>query len=135
MYLEGKVKELITQGSYSIAEVARIVGVSYQAMHNICSGKSTPSLESLEKLANIFNVSMDIFFDREIQDSLRCENRIGHNVSGQNVMVKGDIVISEYQKEIAHLKESISAKNEIIKEKDNLIAEKERVIQLLNPKS
>lgn len=138
MYIESKVKELITGTKFSVAELARIVGVSYQAMHNICNGKSTPSLDNLEKLANIFNVSMDIFFDRNIQDSAKYENRIGHNVSGQNVMVHGDITISECKKEIEHLSSIICEKDTqigLLKDNNNMLREllsnKEKMIEMM----
>ena len=102
-----------TQGLNQV-QLADKLGTTKQSISNWENDNIVPSVDMLEKIADFFNMPIDFFFNREIDIS---NLNIGHQVKGNGNNVSGDITLSEYQKEIAHLKE--------------LLAEKERTIQIL----
>lgn len=58
-----KIKELAARKKMSLAELERQAGLSSGSITKW--GKSSPSLDKLEKVANILNVSLDYLADRE----------------------------------------------------------------------
>ena len=98
-----------------------------------------PTVKTLEKVANFFDVSMDVFFDRQFSSS----NTVG-NISGSGNNIQNghngriSVAQSSNEKEIEHLKsllmekeQMIKEKEQMVKEKDQMIKEKERFIQML----
>lgn len=92
-------------------------GISRATLDNIISGKTDTTVSRLEKVADFFGVSMDLFFERTVS----VPPRIGNNVkiTGSKNRVKNEINLSDMQKEkeIEHL--------------NQLLAEKERLIKVL----
>lgn len=99
----------IQQNTFSIE-----TGISKSNLWVWGEGTSKPGADALEKIADYFNVPIDFFFDRKIDTS---GINIGHQLKSNGNKVSEDMTLSEYQKEIVHLKE--------------LLAEKERTIQIL----
>lgn len=92
-------------------------------MESVINGN--PTVKTLEKVADFFKVSMDIFFEREV-----CFSKDGHRIGSVNgngnKVQQGHInVMQESQeREIQHL-------NARLEEKERLLEEKERLIQVL----
>lgn len=82
------------------------------------NGRSVPRVDSIEEIADYFDVPIDYFFVRNFGQK---EQDLGHKVSGNGNTVSGDITLNEYRAENAHLKE--------------LLDEKERTIQILLKKT
>ena len=85
-------------------------------MESIINGN--PTVKTLEKVADFFKVSMDLFFDREMP----LTNTVG-NISGTGHKIQNgqnNVMQESQEKEITHLKE--------------LLKEKERLIQVLMKK-
>lgn len=58
----------------TMSEVARLLGVSQQAYSKYESGMREPNFEKLVKIADIFGVTLDYLFGRDISKSLIEEN-------------------------------------------------------------
>lgn len=108
-----KIRELCETKDGGVKRLAEEIGMSEQNLHR-CITLNKIQAGELEKIANIFDVPIGYFFDKDAGNS---NINIGHQVKGNGNKVSGDITLSECQKEIAHLKE--------------LLAEKERTIQIL----
>jgi len=61
----------ITRGNDTQADVARIIDVSTNAYTDYESGRSEPDLETLEKIANLYEVSIDYLMDRKYERIIR----------------------------------------------------------------
>lgn len=122
MFEPSRIQTLIESKSISKKEFCKIIGITVQTLDNTMKGAEIGS-RKLERIADYFKVPIDYFYNREI-DINHPDNSIGHHVNGNGNKISGDISISEYKKEIIHLKE-------IIKEKQTIIEEKERTIQIL----
>lgn len=57
-YIE-RIKDLMNEERISQAELARSVGISQSAVCNWLNGKKEPSIDSLWRLADFFDVSVD----------------------------------------------------------------------------
>lgn len=63
MYL--KLKELIKKSDLTGKEIAEKIGISITAMSSIVNEKSTPSLETYKKIADLLGVGLsDLFEDK-----------------------------------------------------------------------
>jgi transcriptional regulator with XRE-family HTH domain len=116
MYKGLKVNELIESRKMKIKEFQDALGISYNSYRAIVDGN--PTVNTLEKVADFFNVPMDLFFDREIS----LTNTVG-NISGTGHKIQNgqnNVMQESQEKEITHLKE--------------LLKEKERLIQVLMKK-
>ena len=80
-----------------------------------------PTVRTLEKVADFFKVSMDIFFEREVSFSKEGHTIGAVNGNGNKVQQgHGNVMLNSQEKEIEHLKA--------------LLDEKERLIQVLMSK-
>ena len=113
MFIGERINNLLEERKITKVNLYTSIGMSGPGLDKIIAGANV-RVGSLEKIANFFNVSMDYFFDREIDTT---SIRIGHHVNGTGNNVSGDITLSECQKELAHLQQ--------------LLEEKERTIQIL----
>lgn len=108
-----KLKDLILKRRLTHKEVYEAAGIKRETFYSFAR-TIAPNSSNLEKIADVLHCKIDDFFDREVE----CTSiKIGHNVKGNDNKVSGDITLSEYKKEVEHLKE--------------LLAEKERTIQIL----
>lgn len=114
MFNGQKVKELLEERKITKVTLYNYIGITKKTLDNIINGETVPNGNKIELIANFFKVSIDYFFDRQIETS---SYNIGHHVNGNGNKVSGDITLSECQKEVEHLRE--------------LLAEKERTIQIL----
>ncbi len=114
MFRADKLATLIEASKYSKKDICKKVEISVQALDNTLKGAEIGS-RKLERIADLFRVPMDYFYDREVEIDERWH--IGHSVNGNGNKVVGDIPLSEYRREIEHLKQ--------------LLKEKERTIQIL----
>lgn len=60
-----KIKYLRDKNNLSIRGLAERIGVHANVIHQWEQGRTSPSMASLERLVNTFNVSPEYFFDRE----------------------------------------------------------------------
>lgn len=63
-YIE-RIKDLMSEERISQAELARSVGISQSAVCNWLNGKKEPSIDSLWRLADFFDVSVDYIIGRK----------------------------------------------------------------------
>ena len=111
MYNGQIIKQLLAEKNIQNKELLNYLGTeANSSLSQIVNGN--PTVRRLEKVADFFGVSMDVFFNRE-----KPYVSIGHTINGNGNKVSGDIQLHECQKEIEHLKE--------------LLNEKERLIQVL----
>lgn len=96
--MELKIKEVLKENKTTVVALAEAVGITQPNMSNIVNGKSTPSLETLEKIANALNVPITSLFKEEANEELTA--LIQH---------KGDFykasTIAELEKIVAEIKE------------------------------
>lgn len=114
MYDPQRILDLISKRHLKLVDVYTGIGISRQAFSALTSGKSKPSFDNLERMADFFQVPIDYFFGRDISQYVNSGTQVNGNVVG------GDLVVNE----INHLKD-------LLAEKDILLAEKERTIQIL----
>ena len=112
MFIPSKIEQLIIDNKLTKKSFCEKVSISVQGLDNILKGADLGS-SKLERIADFFKLPIDYFFDRDIN----VDNSIGHHVNGNGNKVVGDISLSEYRREIEHLKQ--------------LLKEKERTIQIL----
>ena len=61
-------KSLIDASTLSAPKVAEATGMSARKLYNYISGRTVPPLEELVKLADYFNVSLDLIAGRNISN-------------------------------------------------------------------
>lgn len=62
--MELKIKEVIKEKNFTVVALASAIGITQPNMSNIVNGKSTPSLETLEKIATALGVHITELFDQ-----------------------------------------------------------------------
>lgn len=125
------INKLIEEKNTTKKALSDYVGISYNQIFRIIDGKAMPQADNLEKIADFFDVAIDLFFDRKPTANNQPSQNIGHTVTGLVNNVTGDISLSECQKELDHLRELLAGKDRIIEEKEKMIDEKERLITVL----
>ena len=75
------IREVLEKKDIKVSSLAEMVGITRANMSNIVNGKSTPSLDTLERIANALNVDITDLFKK---------NDSGEDVNGF-VRVKGTI--------------------------------------------
>lgn len=58
-----KIKALLDKSNKTSYQISKDTGISQTAFSNWKSGRSEPNLESLKKLADYFNVSIEYFLE------------------------------------------------------------------------
>ena len=113
MFIGERINKLLEERKITKVNLYTSIGISGPGLDKMIAGANV-RVGSLEKIADFFNVPIDYFFDRELDNA---HINIGHHVNGIGNNVSGDITLSECQKELAHLQQ--------------LLEEKERNIQIL----
>ena len=103
------ISSLIENSNVKKVDVYRYANIEKVTLDNIIKGTSIPNCKTLERIADFFGVSMDVFFNRE-----KPYVSIGHTINGNGNKVSGDIQLHECQKEIEHLKELLNEKERLI---------------------
>lgn len=62
--MELRIKEVIKEKKFTVVALASAIGITQPNMSNIVNGKSTPSLETLEKIATALGVNITELFDQ-----------------------------------------------------------------------
>jgi len=70
--MELRIKEILKEKGFTSIWLASQVGITQPNMSNIVSGKSNPSLETLEKIANTLNVPIADLFEQPATDIINC---------------------------------------------------------------
>lgn len=69
-----KLTKLLKEGPIGVYELAKKAGVSPQIVYDFKSGKSAPSLDTAERIANALGFSLDAFITDPNQ-------KLGHSVN------------------------------------------------------
>lgn len=62
LIMELRIREILESKDIKVSSLAETVGITRANMSNIVNGKSTPSLETLEKIANALGVDITELF-------------------------------------------------------------------------
>ncbi len=65
-----KIKDVLKEKKVTVVSLAGMIGITQPNMSNIVNGKSTPSLETLEKIANALDVDITELFDQPKKSAL-----------------------------------------------------------------
>lgn len=68
--MELRIKDVLKEKKMTVVSLAGIIGITQPNMSNIVNGKSTPSLETLEKIALALDVPVTELFEQPKKDSL-----------------------------------------------------------------
>lgn len=60
--MELRIKDVLKEKKVTVVSLAGMIGITQPNMSNIVNGKSTPSLETLEKIANALGVNITELF-------------------------------------------------------------------------
>ena len=60
--MELRIKDVLKEKKVTVVSLAGMIGITQPNMSNIVNGKSTPSLETLEKIANALGVDITELF-------------------------------------------------------------------------
>lgn len=74
-----RIKEVSKSQGISITKLAELVGITQPNMSNIANGKTSPSLDLLERIAAALNVSVSELFEAPKEGEItcpKCGNRI-----------------------------------------------------------
>lgn len=77
--MELRIKDVLKEKKVTVVSLAGMIGITQPNMSNIVNGKSTPSLETLEKIATALGVEMwELFADpkkvKSSEGSILCPN-------------------------------------------------------------
>lgn len=69
-----RIKEVLKEKKITVVSLASSIGIAQPSMSNIVNGKSTPSLETLEKIADAIGCPLTELFEQPKKDtaSLTC---------------------------------------------------------------
>lgn len=86
--MEFRIKDLLKEKKMTVVSLAGVIGITQPNMSNIVNGKSTPSLETLEKIANALNVEVTELFAQSKKEttSVTCP----HCGKSIEIMVKAE---------------------------------------------
>lgn len=62
------INQILFERNMSAAELARLSGLSSKTIRNMLNKKSSPSLRTLEKIANALNYNLKVSFEMEIDE-------------------------------------------------------------------
>ncbi|MDH6343336.1 transcriptional regulator with XRE-family HTH domain [Parabacteroides sp. PFB2-12] len=70
--MELRIKEILKKKGATAVWLAGEIGITQPNMSNIVSGKSKPSLDTLENIATALNVPIAELFEQTAQDVISC---------------------------------------------------------------
>ena len=70
--MEFRIKELLKAKGLTSVWLASQIGITQPNMSNIVSGKSKPSLDTLERIANALDVPITELFEQPATDEVSC---------------------------------------------------------------
>jgi transcriptional regulator with XRE-family HTH domain len=72
IFMELRIREILKEKELTGVWLALQVGITRPNMSNIVSGKSKPSLDTLERIASALNVPVSDLFDQPATDIINC---------------------------------------------------------------
>lgn len=111
------ISELLKKKKMGKNQFCELVGITDQTLRQIQARNSTKT-DILERIAHVLNVPIGTFFGEQSGIVISGKNNQVHNGQGDQIMM------TQEQREIEHLRE-------LLLEKDKVIEEKERTIQIL----
>ena len=72
--MELRIKDVLKEKKVTVVSLAGMIGITQPNMSNIVNGKSMPSLETLEKIADALDVPITELFERPQSSELVCPN-------------------------------------------------------------
>lgn len=84
--MELRIKDVLKEKKVTVVSLAGMIGIAQPSMSNIVNGKSMPSLETLDKIANALCVPVTELFEQPKSGtaSLSCPH------CGKNINIKVD---------------------------------------------
>jgi transcriptional regulator with XRE-family HTH domain len=70
--MEFRTKEILKAKKITTASLAEKVGITRANMSNIVNGKTTPSIPTLEKIADALGVHVSELFEQPQNDTINC---------------------------------------------------------------
>ncbi len=71
--MELRIKDVLKEKKVTVVSLAGMIGITQPNMSNIVNGKSAPSLETLERIANALEVDITELFDsRNTRKDCQC---------------------------------------------------------------
>lgn len=68
--MELRIKDVLKEKKVTVVSLAGMIGIAQPSMSNIVNGKSMPSLETLERIANALEVDITELFEQPKKDSV-----------------------------------------------------------------
>lgn len=88
------ISQLLTNNNIPGVELARQIGINWQALQKIMSGKTrVPNRKNLGKIANFFNISVDQLLDEKTTEISKNRAKVSLNV--EQLLIKHNITVSE----------------------------------------
>lgn len=87
-----RIKEIMSERDVTSAWLAEKVGISKVAVSNIVTGKSSPSLDNIIKIANALNVSITEIIGKE-----KADNAITCPHCGGKIHFDGELRIPDHE--------------------------------------
>lgn len=71
-----RIKEVIKNKNKRVKDIAQIIGIEPPNFSNIINGKSTPSLDMLQRIASALNVHISELFEKDTPNDniIKCPN-------------------------------------------------------------
>lgn len=127
------IKRLLEERNITKKSLIEYLETSPSVLDKIINN-GNPTASNIERIADFFNVSIDVFFDRSIGGGETPSIQIGHTVSGSGNTLNGDIALSECKAKLDHIQELLKEKDLQIELMRSQLLDKERLIQVLMTK-
>lgn len=79
-----RIKEVSKSQGVTITKLAELVGITQPNMSNIANGKTTPSLELLERISEALRVSPAELFETPKEGAIKCPH------CGKSITIKAE---------------------------------------------
>ena len=102
-----RIKEFMNERNITSAWLAKQVGISKVAVSNIVTGKSSPSLDNIIKIASVLNVSITELIGEEKEDNAIWVTVKAASEILRYVVLKGSITIDGVSLTVAYVDKKI----------------------------
>lgn len=110
-----RLKELRDEKGYTLAKMGKLLNISYQAYSNYENGRREPSIAMLEKLSDIFGVSIDYIVgnndERDAFSNHKYLNFLLENLSNFNSIIED---YNKHYKTLKNNEDKIAYENEYL---------------------
>lgn len=105
MFRGERIKDILLEKRMTITGLARIVGMTKTGMNGVISGSNVRA-GNLEKIADVFQLPIDYFFDRKVE--------IIYQKGEETIEALPEADVISLQREVEFLKKMISEKERFI---------------------